>query len=675
MRQELVGFLAGCQAELAASSPGKDGAVFRSLLEKALSSSAVGIQAREALSFAVVVPVAQLFSFPQVKEVFDALLHELILDAASGGGNGEAVARQLKVLRERLAFSGNASSVPQARAEALLLSPDADKELVAAFLSEGRELSEKAEAGLLSLESGRDPEAINEVFRAFHTLKGMSSFLGLEDMARLAHESENILAAVRAGELKFDTNAAGLLLRALDLISRYIEGVATVIGGGSFSHPAERAAVLSELAALNPGGGGMPRVLASLPVELPAVSPAAEDCAPHHDAERAESFVRVRTDRLDQLIDGLGDMLSAVSAFSRDQSTQSDGAESAKKLTHLHKSARELHALGMTMRMVPLKPLLTKARRLARDLAERSGKNFAFDGQGDCVEADRNMLSALEEIMVHMLRNAVDHGVEAPEERAKAGKPAQASVAMRLAQEGNSLVFELRDDGRGLDREKIASKALERGLIQNAQALSEQEIFAQIFAPGFSTAEKVTDISGRGVGMDVVKKLVDDCGGKIGIQSTPGEGCCFRLVLPLTLAISDVMLISCGGQKFIMPMRSIKTTFSLERQPALPPARKMEMVWHGERLIPIFKLHQVLGLKPAEIRPGRRLAVVVEDNRGGCALEVDELLGQQLVVSKPFEGFAVEGVSAGAILGDGGVGLVLDPAQISSIARTELDAA
>ena len=674
MCREFAGFLAGSQAELAALLPGKDGAVLRSLLERAAASQQASPGARQALSFTLSLPVAQLFSNDKVKEAFDGLLHELILDAASSSGNGTAVETRLRMLRESLCLPPQQTEQPP---EELRLAADADRDLIATFLSEGREFSEKAEAGLLSFESKKDTEALNEVFRAFHTLKGMSSFLGLEDMARVAHESENILAAVRIGELQLDASVAGLLFRALDLIKHYIEGVGIIISGGVFRHPAERGAVLAALAAVKAGSGVSVRILSSMPVELPPVAPMAEEGAVRHaEGERADSFVRVRTDRLDRLIDGLGDMISSVSAFSRDRAAGPDGADFAKKLAHLQKEARELHELGMSMRMVPLQPLLTKARRLARDLAARSGKDFVFDGQGDSVEADRNMLSALEEITVHMLRNAVDHGIEVPQEREKTGKPAQARISLRLAQEGNSLVFEISDDGRGLDSGKILRKAEERGLVQPGAALSEREIYAQIFAPGFSTAEKVTDISGRGVGMDVVKKLVDDCGGKIGIESKPGSGCRFRLVMPLTLAISDVMLLSCAGQRFIMPMRSIKSTLSLEHQPAMPSARKMEMIWHGDRLIPIFKLRQVLRLKPAPSVEGRRLAVVVEDNRGGCALEVDELLGQQLVVSKPFSGFSpAGGVCAGVILGDGGVGLVLDAAQLSSIARAELDTA
>jgi two-component system chemotaxis sensor kinase CheA len=341
-----------------------------------------------------------------------------------------------------------------------------------------------------------------------------------------------------------------------------------------------------------------------------------------------------------------------------------------KKVGHAGKIVRELQDLTMAMRMVPLRAVFQKMTRLVRDLAQKSGKTITLITEGEDTEIDRNMVDVISDPLMHMVRNACDHGVESPEVREQNGKPRGGVVRLAAYHSGGSVAIELQDDGKGLDRQRIVEKAVARGLIEADKELPDSEVFNLIFEPGFSTAEKVTDISGRGVGMDVVKRKIEGVRGRIDITSAAGKGSTFTLCLPLTLAITDGMLVRVGSERYIIPTVNIHLSFRPDRAAISTVAGGGEMVRLREELMPIFRLHRLFDVPTAKTNPTEGLLVVVDDNKRRCALLVDELLGKQQVVAKSLgENIKTHGITGGAILGDGKVGLILDPSEIVQLAR------
>jgi two-component system chemotaxis sensor kinase CheA len=380
----------------------------------------------------------------------------------------------------------------------------------------------------------------------------------------------------------------------------------------------------------------------------------------------------VRTDRLDRLVDMVGELVIAQSMLSQDNTVHQPMHHNLlRKVTHAGKIVRELQDLAMSMRMVPLKGVFQKMARLVRDLAHKSGKTVEFISEGEETEIDRNMVDVLSDPLVHMIRNAIDHGIEPPEVRAARGKPVTGRIRLSAYHSSGNVVIELQDDGKGLNREKIIEKAITRGMIESDKNLTDNEAFQLIFLPGFSTCDQVTEISGRGVGMDVVRKGVEALHGRIDLSSEAGIGCTFFVRLPLTLAITDGMLVKVGGERYIIPTINIYLSFRPEPSALWTVSGKGEMVMLRDELMPIFRLHSLFGIKNAIMDPSAGLLVVIGEGKQRCALLVDELLGQQQVVAKSLgKGLTkVQGLAGGAILGDGRVGLIIDASEIIFLAR------
>ncbi|MCL6628303.1 MAG: chemotaxis protein CheA [Armatimonadetes bacterium] len=590
------------------------------------------------------------------------------------------------------------------------LAPDADPGLLSDFTAECGDYIEKAEAALLALESNPDDaEAINTVFRAFHTIKGTSAFLDLSHISELAHLAESLLDRMRDGEIRCTGKYADLALQATDMLKELIQGVQGAISGSPMQRPArydDLMVVLSNPESLGEESPSEPFERALWPEDVTIVSEDAETVASEIastvkvptdtstknepllaevtqaiQAQKApsqevkpESFVRVRTDRLDRLIDMVGELVIAQSMVSQDETVVlGDNHELSKKVVQLGKIVRELQYLSMSMRMVPLKPTFQKAARMVRDLAQKCGKKIVFVAEGEETEIDRNMVDLINDPLVHMIRNAVDHGIEPPDEREKAGKPCEGVVKLSAYHAGGNVVVALSDDGRGLDKHKIVEKAVAKGLVPPGKALTDAEIYNLIFAPGFSTADAVTEVSGRGVGMDVVKKNIEALRGRIDISSEPGKGSCFIIRLPLTMAVTDGMLVRVGEERFIIPTINIRLSFRPEPESLSTVVGQGEMVMLRGELMPIFRLHRLFDIQGATDDPAKGLLVIVDDGEKHCALLVDEILGQQHVVAKSLgEGVGkVQGLSGGAILGDGCVGLILDTTEIVALARQQ----
>ena len=585
---------------------------------------------------------------------------------------------------------------------------DADEELVAEFIAEGSDLIEKAEEALLSLETDPDDmESVGTVFRAFHTVKGTSAFLELNLISELGHHAESLLSRVRDGEIRYSGGYADLSLRALDMIKELLVGVQGALSGNPLLKPEGYDELVKLLS--NPEAAGIsededdvstPRVGDMLVAQGKIERDQLEEAVDSHPEEKlgvavikskaatvkdvgqalraqkrvnnshqvVESSVRVSTQRLDRLIDMVGELVIAHSMVAQDELvSNNDHHELAKKVAHTSKIVRELQDVSMSMRMVPLKATFNKMARLVRDVSRKVGKNVNFVTEGEDTEIDRNLVNIINDPLVHMVRNAVDHGIETPEERIQKGKSEYGEVQLLAYHSAGAVVVEIRDDGKGLDRDVILSKAKEKGLIGNSQdfndrSISDREVFNMILEPGFSTAKVVTDVSGRGVGMDVVKRNIESLRGQVEIRSEPGHGSVFKMSLPLTLAIIDGMVVRVGSETYVIPTVSIIRSLKPDASDLTTVLNQGEMLTLQDGLIPLYRMARLYDIIDAKDDPTETIVVIVEDEDRRAGLLVDELIGRQQVVIKSLgESMKdIPGISGGAIMPDGRVGLIID---------------
>jgi two-component system, chemotaxis family, sensor kinase CheA len=452
-----------------------------------------------------------------------------------------------------------------------------DRELLEDFIAECCEHVLHMEVALLALEIDPDDrEAIDTAFRAFHTTKGTAAFLRLTPIADLAHHTESLLSRMRDGEIRCTEGYADLALRAADMLKEWTQALQNVLGGAALVPPAgfeellqvladpEAAGITPELEPIAPIPPRLGDILvAEGKVDRQSLETVAADCgavplgvallragtASLPDVARAlrtqrrlmggegtmESSVRVRTKHLDDLMEMIGALGMAHAMIAQDEAILHSNAPALRaKVRQVSKIVRALQDLSLAIRMVPLTTTFQKMLRVVRDAAHKSGKLVAFCTEGEETEIDRHMVESITDPLVHMVRNAVGHGLERPEVRERLGKPPTGLIQLRAYHSSGQVVIELADDGQGLDAEKIVQKALARGLISSTQGLSETDIWQLIFAPGFSTADQVTDISGRGVGLDVVRKSIEGLHGRIDVRSRCGWGTLFVLSMPTT---------------------------------------------------------------------------------------------------------------------------------------------
>ncbi len=587
---------------------------------------------------------------------------------------------------------------------------DADASLLKEFFAESMDHIRNAEAALLDMESNNDPEKINEIFRAFHTIKGTSGFLGLECINKLAHKAETLLDQARKGEIELVGSYADLAFDSCDMLKTLIEYLKATMEGATPEKPSglnallmrlehpdfERTQKLPRIGDLLVAEGKVSReVLEDVLNDKNAIGPIGErlvekaivqpdDVAQAlriQQAARAklmgESSVRVSISRLDMLINMVGELVIAQSMVAQDSVVRnSDSQTLARDVAQLDKITRELQELGLSMRMVPLKHTFQKMARLVRDLSKNSGKSVRLLTDGEDTEIDRNMVEAVSDPLVHMMRNAVDHGIEDAKDRIAAYKDPTGVITLRAFHTAGSVVIEIIDDGRGLDKDAILARAKERGMIENGREkdMSDSEIFNLILQPGFSTAKKLTGVSGRGVGMDVVKRNVENLRGKLEISSEKGAGSRFVMRLPLTLAIIDGMLLHVGGERYILPTTTIREAIRPRPEMISTIKNRGEMVMIRRKLIPIIRLHGLFGVKDANTDLDGCLLVIIEVDGKLCALLIDEIIGQHQVVIKSLGSALgkVPGISGGAILGDGKVGLILDAPSLVSFAQKSI---
>lgn len=665
------------------------------------------------------------------------------------------------------------------------------------FFDESFEGLDIMESGLLNMDPGSaDPEQINAIFRAAHSIKGGSGTFGFTDIADFTHVMETLLDEMRDGRRDVSADAVNVLLRSVDVLREML--TATSGGGrleaarvkvqkdeldrllnedaatGDNAAEAAAAPALAEvestgwhivfrphahmmrtgndplriLRELNTLGdelkvdadiSALPNLdelepedcylswdlhiigdtlreriddifdwveddcdLAIMPI-LPEQAAAPAPAAPSIPAAEAPEVkavpapeerrigdrrekaaassgsgsIRVDISKIDALINMVGELVITQSMLSMlgEDFDMSRVERLQEGLGQLERHTREMQESVMQIRMLPISFTFSRFPRLVHDLSTKMGKKIELKMSGETTEVDKTVIEKIGDPLVHLVRNSLDHGIEQPEDRIAAGKPETGTVELNASHRGGNIIIEIKDDGKGLDRDALLNKAIERGMVPADANLSDQQIYELIFNAGFSTAKEVSDVSGRGVGMDVVRRNINELGGNIEIESERGKGSSFTIRLPLTLAILDGQTITVGNETYIVPLVSIIESIQIKEEMINLLAGKGETFKLREEYLPIVRLHQVLdveNVKATNISEG--LLVVVEGEGRRCGLFVDDLLGQQQVVIKSLEANyrKVEGISGATILGDGSVALILDiPGLIRLAGRTE----
>ncbi len=386
-----------------------------------------------------------------------------------------------------------------------------------------------------------------------------------------------------------------------------------------------------------------------------------------------QGSIRVGIDKVDALINMVGELVITQSMLSQlGEEMDVDKIEKLQDgLGQLERNTRELQESVMRIRMLPISFAFQRFPRMVRDLSKKLGKKIELRLLGEQTELDKTVMEKIGDPLVHLVRNSVDHGIETPEEREAAGKPRMGTIELNAFHQGGNIVIEIDDDGKGIDKDVILKKAIEKGVISSSDVLTDEQIYDLIFAPGFSTAKEVSDVSGRGVGMDVVKRNIRELGGAIEVKSVKGEGSKIIIRLPLTLAILDGQLIRVGKDNYIVPLVSIIESLQIRKKQVNGIAGQAELYKLRDDYVPVVRLHEIFGLKPDSEKLTDGLLVIVEGDGSQVGLFVDDLLGQQQVVIKSLEtNFRpVEGISGATILGDGSVALILDVSGLITLSK------
>ena len=590
-----------------------------------------------------------------------------------------------------------------------------DVALVREFLIESEELLQRMDQDMVTLESTpKDAELLNHIFRALHTIKGTSGFLGFEPVVKLSHRAEDVLNLLRRGEVEISRRMMDALLSARDQLGRMLQDIRegglkeysldpllaeleavqnfsevplrlgeTLVADGVID-PQHLADTLAEQAA-SPATTRLGEIL----VDKGLASRAQVGNAIAHQKRVAESAateasvsaqtMRVDVRKLDELINLVGELVlerNRLTQLSRDVSAgrllgealDASLSQSTARLTFI---TEELQVAGLKTRMVPIDTVFRKFPRLVRDVAHSLQKEVELVLSGEDTELDKTMVELIGDPLVHLVRNSLDHGVELPEVRAAAGKPRHGTIRLEAVQEGDQIVITVVDDGAGMDPERIVRKAVANGLLtaERARALTKREIFDFIFLPGFSTAEKANDLSGRGVGMDVVRSNLKRLNGAIALDSHPGVGTAVSLRLPLTLAILPVLLVRVSKEIYALPLRSVVETAHIKAEEVHFIEGSEILRLRGEAL-PLLRLAKMFSITTKAV--GDKVVILGIGSKR-IALLVDGFVGQESTVIKPLGSFLrnCSSLAGATISGDGSVRLVLDPAGLLATAERQ----
>lgn len=559
-------------------------------------------------------------------------------------------------------------------------------EFHAIFFEEAGEHLASLETLLLGLDMAHpDSEKLNAIFRAAHSIKGSASTFGFPDMAAVTHDLETLLDRVRKQELALSERIIDITLVARDVL---LDQLAAHQGGDAVQ-PERVEQVIARIRYLSEDDSQEPdavviseAVAAKIPeavvVDINSAQPgsAKKDTGKAAQPVSEQSSIRVSVERVDQLINLVGElvitqsMLAQTAQLGQVTDEPIDFERLQERLQQLERNTRELQESVMSIRMLPVSSVFNRFPRLVRDLAGKLDKQIELRTLGEGTEIDRGVIEKITDPLTHLIRNSVDHGIETVAEREAAGKPVKGLITLTACHQGGSVVIEIRDDGRGLNRDKLLTKARERGVFVPENP-TDQDIWQLIFAPGFSTAETITDVSGRGVGMDVVRRNIEQLGGRVELSSVTGKGTTISIRLPLTLAIMDGMSVGIGENNYIVPLTTIMESLRPRPEDVKSVAGTGRVVYVRGEYLPLVALHEVFGLTPLSDRPELGILIIVDTECGRAALFVDELLGQRQVVIKSLESNyrKVPGISAATIMGDGSVSMILDVSEVIRLAK------
>jgi len=566
---------------------------------------------------------------------------------------------------------GGGGGIAQTYAKELCSAVEKESEIAQDFALEAKDHLENCSESLLELDKNPDDaDNINSVFRCFHSIKGVAGFLNLKIMQNIAHKAEDILDSVRSGKMQYEKKVANLIFETTDALRFMVDDISAILSG---KDPADLKTDIRDLERRLAAVLSKEENFLDFPEDAEVKYQPIENVHPseppggsksgHREVTGKKEVIKVDADRLNRLIDTIGELVIAETIVLESEETRNNiNPQYLRKISQLDKITRELQTMGMSLRMVAVKSTFQHMARLVRDLSEKEGKKVDFSICGEDTEIDKNIVDKIGDPLVHMIRNAIDHGIEkTPEDRVNAGKDAVAQVEIRAFHRGGNICIEIEDDGRGIDPDMILKKAIEKGLVAAENNLTRNEIVNLIFMPGFSTAEKITDVSGRGVGMDVVKRNITDLNGTVDVFSEPGQGSTFSIKLPLTLAIIDGMVVRVAEEKFIIPTLSITRAVNITPE-QMHRVKGKEFVLHQDRNIQLFRLGRFLQLDESVNAGDNSLMLILEDGENISGILIDELVGKQQIVIKSLgETFQnIEGYSGCAILSDGSVGLIID---------------
>ena len=605
------------------------------------------------------------------------------------------------------------------------------------FFEEAEEHLAALEHLLLTLDIAQpDPEALNGIFRAAHSIKGSSGMFGFDDITSVTHVLETLLDKIRSGQMTLQAEMIDVLLESRDVLLQLVAAhkletpdpsipveatrvrlqalidqqtgamsLPATVEDDSFGFFADApgaptapatAAVVEEQAyglfadepavtapAIADSAYGFfddaPGAPASPVVAAPVAVADEVSAAPVHDrrstdrrsasaspsqAESESSSIRVSVDRIDSLINQVGELVITQAMLAQLSLVLDPGEHERifQALSQLEHNSRELQEAVMSIRMLPISFVFNRFPRLVRDTCGKLGKQVELVLRGENTELDKGVIEKLTDPLTHIIRNSIDHGIELPAERIAAGKPAMGTVRMSAFHQGGRIVVEISDDGKGLSRERILAKAKEQGMTVTDD-MPDSEVWLLIFMPGFSTAEAVTDLSGRGVGMDVVRRNITSIGGRIEIKSLAGQGTHIVIRLPLTLAILDGMIVEVDKVHYVVPLTYIVESLQLKEEHIYSMSGSNSAVIRvRDEYLPLLSLHSLLNLDAAPPPAVGGLVLILEAEGNSFALQVDELIGQQQVVIKSLEqNFRrIDGITGATIMGDGSVALILD---------------
>ncbi|MEM6646687.1 MAG: chemotaxis protein CheA [Bacteroidota bacterium] len=582
-------------------------------------------------------------------------------------------------------------------------------EIIDAFVVETHEIFDDLDNDLLLLEHGSDnPDLVNGVFRAVHTVKGTSSFLGLKQLTDLAHHFEDVLNRIRRGQLTFNPAMMDVMLLAFDqmkslvkqveerqLVRMHLEPTITALNAmadGTYdaSQKPEAASVAIDAAppdAALAADAATPEVLpAAQPKETAkaAAAPAKANEKSDKAAPKRSETIRVEVDRLDSLMDLVGELVLGRNRLLQVVEDVHSGTNTEELIQALRDTttqidfiSSELQGAVMKTRMVQIGRVFSRFPRMVRDLARGFGKQINLVLEGEETEVDKSLIEEIGDPLVHLIRNACDHGVESPEARVAAGKPAKGNVLLSAAHEGNHIVIRLKDDGAGIDADRMRAKAVEKGLMTQREAdeLTDAEAFNIIFRPGFSTAQQLSQVSGRGVGMDVVKTNITRLNGTVTIDSVLGEGTTFTLKLPLTLAIIQSLMVRVARETYAVPLHAVIEVVAIEEE-NVETINGHEVIRLREQVMPLLQIKNLLDV-PDQEAAEHRYAVIIGLAEHRVGIVVDGLVGQKEIVIKSLGSYLkkTRGISGSTIMGDGSVILILDVGEVIRMASREPEVA